>query len=470
MKNQNRQDQPSLKEITALAKRRGFIFPTSEIYGGLANSYDLGPLGVQLFRNLKNAWWDYFITHRSDMYGLDSQIMLHPQTWIASGHVESFTDPLVEDKVTHERFRADHLIRDWIAKQDDPKLNQIDINDLSLEEMGQLIEQNKIKSPHGNELTSPKEFNILFESAIGAVAGEKSKVYLRGETAQGIFSNFKQVLNSTRAKLPFGIGQIGKSFRNEVTKGQFVFRTLEFEQAEIEYFFNPTQTNWQELYQEWKDLMWQFLVDEVGLSKENLRWRQHTDSERSHYSQETYDLDFKFPFGWDEMWGLAYRTDYDLKQHMKYSGQSLEYIDPYTQEKLIPHVIEPALGVNRLLLAVLTDAYQKDEDDRLYLNFKPNLAPYQVAVFPLLKNKPNLVSKAKNVFTELQSQLSTTYDERGNIGKRYRYQDEIGTPFCVTIDFDTLEDSAVTVRQRNTQKQERVELSQLAAHLKKVVQ
>ena len=470
MSDQPDQRQISLKDIVALAKRRGFVYPTSEIYGGLANSYDYGPLGIELMRNIKNSWWQEFITNRPDMQGINSQIMLHPKTWEASGHVTSFTDPLVEDKVTHERFRADHLIEAWIERQDSQEFDQLDVNDLSTQQMATFIEDHDLKSPHGNDITPPKDFNILFETAIGSVAGEKSKVYLRGETAQGIFTNFKQVLNSTRAKLPFGIGQVGKSFRNEVTKGQFIFRTLEFEQAEIEYFFNPAQENWEELFEQWQQAMWQFVTQTLGIKENNLRWRQHTDQERSHYSQETYDLDYKFPFGWDELWGLAYRTDYDLKQHMEFSGESLEYIDPYTHEKIIPHVIEPAVGLNRLLLMVLTDAYQHDEEGRLFLNLEPSLAPYKVAVFPLLKNKPQLVEKAKEVFNQLQSKFSTTYDERGNIGKRYRYQDEIGTPFCVTVDFDTLEDKAVTVRDRNTQDQDRIKIEDLADHLAKMIQ
>ncbi len=462
-------DTPSLNEITALCKRRGFAYQTSEIYGGLANSYDYGPMGVQLLRNIKELWWKKFITDREDMYGLDSQILLHPETWVASGHVTSFTDPLVEDKISHERYRADHLIENWIAKQNTDEFADLDVDGMSTQEMAQFIANHNIISPDGNELSKPKDFNILFETAIGAVAGEKSKVYLRGETAQGIFTNFKQVLNSTRAKLPFGIGQIGTSFRNEITKGQFVFRTLEFEQAEIEYFFNPEEEDWQDLFENWQKQMMDFVSNDLGVNKDNLRWRRHSDSERSHYSQETYDLDYKYPFGWKELWGLAYRTDFDLKQHMGHSQQSLEYIDPYTHKKIVPHVIEPAAGINRLFLMVLTDAYQKDDDGRMYLDLKPSLAPYKVAVFPLLKNKEKLVGKAREVFDQLKTKFNTTFDERGNIGKRYRYQDEIGTPFCITVDFDTLEDNTVTVRDRNTTKQDRVKIDQLEQHLQKMI-
>ncbi|MEA2056248.1 MAG: glycine--tRNA ligase [Patescibacteria group bacterium] len=463
------QNKPSLSEITALCKRRGFVYQTSEIYGGLANSYDYGPMGVQLLRNIKDLWWKTFITDREDMCGIDSQILLNPQTWEASGHITSFTDPLVEDKVNHQRYRADHLIEDWIKKQNNDQFADLDVNDLSIEQMTAFLTEHSIKSPDGNELSKPKNFNILFETAIGVIAGKKSKVYLRGETAQGIFTNFKQVLNSTRAKLPFGIGQIGTSFRNEITKGQFVFRTLEFEQAEIEYFFNPEENNWKELFKNWQNKIFTFVTEELGVNAKNLRWREHTDSERSHYSRQTYDLDYKYPFGWKELWGLAYRTDFDLRQHMEHSHQSLEYIDPYTQKKIVPHVVEPAVGIARIFLMILVDAYKQDDNDRLYLDLAPQLAPYQIAVFPLLKNKKQLVGKAREIFDQLKTKFSTTYDERGNIGKRYCYQDEIGTPFCITVDFDSLEDNAVTVRERNSTKQKRVKISKLEEHLKKMI-
>lgn len=469
---------PSLEAITSLAKRRGFIYQTSEIYGGLANSYDYGPMGTELLRNIKQLWWQTFIHNREDMLGLDSQILLHPETWVASGHVGSFADPMVEDQVTHKRYRADHLIEEAV-KKDQAIVEQIleilgknkqtddwSIEELSTKQMDQLIKNCQIKSPDGNALSEVKDFQLLFETAIGTVAGEKAKVYLRGETAQGIFCNFKQVLDSTRAKLPFGIGNIGKSFRNEITTGQFVFRTLEFEQAEIEYFFNPENSNWQELLKTWQADMWQFVNQTLGVKTENLRWRQHTDQERSFYSQDTYDLDYHFPFGWKELWGVAYRTDYDLKAQMQHSGQSLEYTDPYTGKKFVPHVIEPAVGINRLLLMVLCDAYCFDENNqRTVLKLAPNLAPYKVAVFPLLKNKPELIAKARLVFDQLKKTYHTTWDDRGNIGKRYLYQDEIGTPACVTIDFDTLTDNSVTIRDRDSTKQERIDISKLQSYL-----
>ena len=460
---------PTLENISSLAKRRGFTYPTSEIYGGLASSYDYGPMGALLLKNIKDLWWQEFIINRDDMYGIDSQILLNPETWVASGHVSSFTDPLVEDKTTHLRYRADHLIKNWLKKQTDPELEKIVVSDLSTAEMAQLIEQYNITSPDGNPVTPPKDFNILFETAVGAVTGEKSLVYLRGETAQGIFTNFKQVLNSTRARLPFGIGQIGKSFRNEITSGQFLFRQLEFEQAEIEYFFDPNKNDWQELFKKWQTQMMNFVTQTLGVNSDNLRWRRHSDQERSHYSQETYDLDYQFPFGWDELWGIAYRTDFDLKQHIQHSGESLEYIDPETHEKIIPHVIEPAAGIDRFFLMVLADSYQQDKEGRVYLDLKPKLAPYQAAVFPLLKNKPNLTNKATEIYRQLLKKVHTTYDDRGNIGKRYLYQDEIGTPFCITIDFETLENDTLTVRERNTTQQKRIAVSELVPYLQKMV-
>lgn len=460
---------PSLEEIVSLAKRRGFVFPSSEIYGGLANAYDYGPLGSELLHNIRQLWWREFIQKRRDMVGLDSQIMLHPQTWVASGHVSSFTDPLVEDTVTHKRYRADHLIEAWMEKQVDSSAFPA-VEDMKIDEMAAFLAEHKILSPEGNKISEPKSFNLLFETAIGSVAGEKATVYLRGETAQGIFTNFKNILDSTRVQLPFGVGQMGKSFRNEITTGQFVFRTIEFEQAEIEYFFNPNQTNWEQLMTEWKDAMWQFVSGTLGVNEDNLRWRQHTDKERSHYSKDTYDLDYNFSFGWKELWGVAYRTDYDLKAHMDHSGESLEYTDPHTQERFVPHVIEPAVGLNRIFLMILTDAYWRDEaKNRTVLRLSPAVAPFKVAVFPLVKNKPDLVSKAQEVFGQVASRYRTAWDDRGNIGKRYLYQDEIGTPFCVTVDYQTLEDQTVTVRQRDTAEQERVNLAELETYLQNVL-
>ncbi len=456
----------SLETIVALAKRRGFVFPTSSIYGGLANSYDYGPVGVELLRNIRQAWWQSFITNREDMVGIDSQIILHPDTWVASGHVGSFSDPLVEDLVTHKRYRADHLIEEWAKLGQNSQSLTKAIEDLSLDELTAFIEQHRVLSPDGNPVSAPKAFNLLFETAIGAVSGEKSKTYLRGETAQGIFTNFKNILDSSRVQLPFGVGQLGKSFRNEVTTGQFVFRTLEFEQGEIEYFFNPQQSEWRQLMDEWKRQLWSFVTYQLGINPDHLRWRKHSPAERSHYSLETYDLEYQYSFGWKELWGLAYRTDFDLKQQMTHSGKSLEYVDSQTGDKFIPHVIEPAVGINRIFLMILTDAYSFDaSNQRVVLKITPQLAPYKVAVFPLLKNKPELVAAAREIYQHLRSKYPVAWDERGNIGKRYLAQDEIGTPYCVTIDFQTLEDDSVTVRHRDTTQQERVPYNKLIEFL-----
>lgn len=460
----------SLDTIVALCKRRGFVYQTSEIYGGLANSYDYGPLGASLLRNIKNSWWKFFIDQRPDMVGLDSTIIQHPETWVASGHVASFSDPLVEDTVTHKRYRADHLIEDWLETQSDEELTKTIVEDFDLAQFNAFIKEHGITSPDGNPVTEAKSFNLLFETAIGSVSDEKSKVYLRGETAQGIFANFKQILDSSRVKLPFGVGQIGKSFRNEITTGQFVFRTLEFEQAEIEYFFNPQETDWKQLLADWKTAMWQYITESLQISEENLRWRQHTDQERSFYSKDTYDLEYKYPFGFKELWGLAYRTDYDLKQHAKHSGKDLSYRDPYTNEVFVPHVIEPALGISRVLMMVLCEAYWFDEaNNRTVLKLAPSIAPYQVAVFPLLRNKPELTTKAEALYQQLLKNYRVSYDDRGNIGKRYLYQDEIGTPFCITVDFDTLENDKVTIRHRDTTEQDTVSLDKLEEYLASVL-
>lgn len=457
--------QTTLDQITSLCKRRGFVFPTSEIYGGLANSYDYGPLGSQLLKNIKDLWWQKFVEKREDMIGLDSSIIQHPKTWEASGHVDSFTDPLVEDKVTHERFRADHLIEEFLEKN--PGTESKNPEEMTTAEMAEFIEKHKILSPKGNPITPPKDFNILFETAIGSVAGEKSKAYLRGETAQGIFSNFKQILDSTRVKLPFGVGQMGKSFRNEITTGQFVFRTFEFEQAEIEYFFNPETSNWQEIFESWKESMLEFITKDLGVNSKNLRWRRHSDKERSHYSVDTFDLEYKFPFGWKELWGIAYRGNYDLTQHQKFSGKSLEYRDPHTGEVFLPHVIEPALGIGRVFLMLMSEGYFEDKDNnRTVLKLKPSIAPNNVAIFPLVKNKPELVATARMIYNDLSVHFKTVWDDRGNIGKRYLYQDEIGTPFCVTVDYETLDNNTVTVRHRDTAKQERVSITYLEKNIR----
>ena len=455
---------PTLNDIVSLCKRRGFVYPTSDIYGGLVSSYDYGPLGTELMRNIKNLWWDYIVTKRADMVGIDSQIILSPKTWEASGHVANFNEPLVTDLKNNKRYRLDHLVESFIKNSTDEKIKKVIVEELSFDELCDFAKKHNVKSPDNNPISAPQKFNSLFESKIGVLDESSSKVYLRGETAQGIFTNFKNILDSTRVKLPFGVAQIGKSFRNEITTGQFVFRTLEFEQGEIEYFFDPKKSNWEELFKSWQNTMWNFVTKELGVKESNLKWRRHTDKERSHYSKDTYDLDYKFPFGFKELWGIAYRTDYDLKAQMDYSKADLTYRDTETNEVLVPHVIEPAVGINRLFLMVMCDAYTV-ENGRTYLNLSAKLAPYKVAVFPLVKNKPAIMDKAKEVFDMLKNDFNCYFDDRGNIGKRYMYQDEIGTPFCVTIDYETLEniEQTVTVRDRDSMVQERVKISDLKA-------
>jgi glycyl-tRNA synthetase len=452
-------DTQTMDKIVALAKRRGFFYPGSDLYGGLANTYDYGPMGAELLRNIKNLWWDSFITKRADMVGLDASIVSHHRIWEASGHVATFADAMVDCKNCRTRLRADHVIEDATGKN---------VEGLPLEELDRIIEENNITCPNcgKHEWTKVRKFNLLFPIQLGLVEGEGGSAYLRGETAQGMFVNFQNVLNSTRVKLPFGIGQIGKSFRNEITPGNSIFRTIEFEQGEIEYFFDEKKTDWETLFTSWKESMWEFVTKKLDVKEENLRWRAHTDKERSFYSKKTEDLEYKFPFGFKELWGLAYRTNYDLSQHQEFSKKDLTVTDPQTSEKTLPHVIEPAVGINRLMLTVLADAYT-EEENRTVLKLSPRLAPVKAAVFPLLSNKPELTAKAREVFEMVQDAISgkIQWDDRGNIGKRYLAQDEIGTPYCITIDFQTLEDNAVTVRDRDTAAQERVEIINLASYL-----
>jgi glycyl-tRNA synthetase len=459
-------DQSLTDKIVALCKRRGFVYPSSEIYGGLANSYDYGPMGAALLRNIRNLWWKNFIQKRSDMVGLDSSIILHPMVWKASGHVDTFTDALIDCKTCQLRTRADHLIEDYFEKKKQP----IKVEGKTEAEMDQIVQENKILCPNCGSFTwtGIRKFNLLFETNIGIVPESESKAYLRGETAQGIFVSFKNIVDSTRVKFPFGVGQIGKSFRNEITKGNFIFRTLEFEQAEIEYFFNPKKTEWEPLFEDWKKAMWTFVTEHMGIRKENLRWREHDDEERSFYSKRTEDLEYHFPWGFKELWGLAYRTDYDLSQHQKFSGKDLTVQDSETNEKFLPHVIEPAVGVTRLFFMLLLDSYvEEGEGDaaRSFLKLPKELAPYRVAVFPLVANKPQLVEKAQEIFSALSDNYAVNWDDRGNIGKRYRAQDEIGTPYCVTVDYQTLEDGTVTVRDRDTMKQDRVKIEELTTFI-----
>jgi glycyl-tRNA synthetase len=449
----------SLLDVVSLAKRRGFFFPGSDIYGGLANTWDYGPLGAELKKNIKDLWWKTFVTDRPDMVGLDSSVILSSKVWEASGHVASFADAMVDCKTCHSRTRADHLIEDAL---------KIKVEGKSLAELSQIIKDNKIKCPTcgGLDLTEARSFNLLFPVHLGILAETADLAYLRGETAQGIFINFKNITDSTRVKLPFGVGQMGKSFRNEITKGQATFRTVEFEQGEIEYFFNPEDSKWEELFESWLSRMQSFVKDTLGIKSENLRTREHDDEERSFYSKKTVDLEYNYPFGFKELWGLAYRTDYDLNQHQKFSGKDLSYTDPFTGKKFVPHVIEPAVGIDRLVLMVLCDSYWNDEEHkRVVLKLKPSLAPYTAAVFPLLRNNDELVTKAQSVFDLLKPTFRVAWDDRGNIGKRYFYQDEMGTPFCVTVDHQTLEDGTVTVRDRDTTVQERVAIDKLNEYI-----
>jgi glycyl-tRNA synthetase len=494
-----------MDKIVALAKRRGFIYPGSELYGGLANTYDYGPTGTELLRNIKNLWWKKFVVDRDDIVGIDASIISHHRVWEASGHTANFADALLDCKHCKNRIRADHLIEEWLEKNS-PKINPeqtvkainqeemkkaIELKKVegwSNEKMEEMIQTFKIKCPKCGSFdwTPVRRFNQLFDVQLGLIEGEEGSGYLRGETAQGMFINFKNVVESTRVRLPFGIAQQGKSFRNEITPGNFIHRTIEFEQGEIEYFFDPDKNFWEQLFDEWKSAIWKFVTLDLGIKEENLRWRIHTDEERSFYSKRTEDLEYKFPFGYKELWGLAYRTDYDLKQHMQYSGKDLSIADPYTGKKIIPHTIEPAVGMNRLLLMALCDAYSVDpstasnaaapssnlanagsgQSGRVVLKLNPLIAPYKVAVFPLLSNKEDLVKKAREIFESLHSEFVTVWDDRGNIGKRYLYQDEIGTPWCITVDFQSLEDKTVTIRDRDTTKQVRVAIIDLKRYFK----
>lgn len=457
----------SLEEIISLAKRRGFVYPGSEIYGGLANTYDYGPLGVELLRNIKNLWWEEFVLGRDSIIGLDSNILMSPKVWESSGHTASFADTLVDCRNCKLRIRADHLIEEYFEGKGEEKK----VEGLSRKELSEIIRKEKIKCPGCKEYdwTSVRKFNTLFETKIGIIPGKKSTAYLRGEIAQGMFVNFKNVLDSMSPKLPFGLAQSGSAFRNEITLGKFIFRTLQFNLSEFEYFFDPEKQKWQELFDYWKKEMWDWTAKTLGIDEKNLRWRPHTEEERSHYSLKTEDIEYKFPFGFKELYGLAYRTDFDLKNHMEKSGVDLRYTDPETQKKFIPHVVEPTFGMDRTFMVLLIDSYKEEDGDkkRIYLDIPPILAPYKAAVFPLLSNKQELVKKAKEISKDLRKTLKTNiaFDDRGNIGKRYFAQDEIGTPWCITVDFDTLKDKKVTVRDRNTTKQERVSVDKLTEYL-----
>jgi glycyl-tRNA synthetase len=441
----------SLDDIVSLAKRRGFVFQASEIYGGLAGFYDYGPLGVELLNNLKREWWDAMVHEHDNIYGVDGAIIQNPKLWEASGHVAGFTDPLVEDTITHKRYRADHVAG-------------IDSNDIA-----QLTEilKNK-KSPDGNPLGPVRTFNMMMKTYLGPTEDNESIAYLRPETAGAIFINYENVRETMRAKLPFGIAQIGKAFRNEISPRDFIFRVRELEQMEMQYFIKPADQ--EKSYEDWRQFAWKFCVERLGIVEDHLQWHEHDQKERAHYAKAAHDIYFKFPQGFKELWGTHNRTDFDLGNHQRVSGKELTYFDEETKERFIPYVIESSVGVGRMLLAVLVDAYHEEEvngETRVVLKLKPSLAPYKVAVSPLLKNKPELVEKAGEVYAMLKKEFGNVmWDDNGNIGKRYRRQDEIGTPYCITVDFQTLEDNTVTVRDRDTTEQDRIKINEVADKLK----
>jgi len=453
----------SLETLVALAKRRGFIFQGSEIYGGLAGTWDYGPYGVLLKNNLKNLWWSHFVTERENMYGLDTAILMNPRIWEASGHTGAgFADPLVEDLKTNKRYRADHLLED--AGIDNAA-------ELTIEQMDAKIKEMKLKSPDGNELSEARKFNMMFSTQAGPIDDTSAKVYLRPETAQGMFVNFKNVVDSVHPKLPFGLAQIGKNFRNEITPRDFIFRVRELEIMEYEYFIDPEEweSTFDDLQQRSRD--W---FKRIGLDLADIHELDVPTADRAHYSKKSVDFEYKFPIGIKEIGAVAYRTDFDLKNHTENSGQDLSYLDSATGKKFIPHVIEPTFGLDRHVLAVLTAGYREEKvgesDTRVVLGLKPELAPVKIAVSPLLRNKPELVEKAREVFATLKKKYGAVmFDDNGNIGKRYRRQDEIGTPLCVVIDFDTLEDHAVTVRHRDTMEQSRIKIAELQDKIDKLL-
>ncbi len=452
----------TMEKIVALAKSRGFVYPGSDIYGGLANTWDYGNLGVELKNNVKKAWWQKFVMENQYNVGVDCAILMNPQTWVASGHLGGFADPLMDCKECHERFRADKIIEDYANEKGITLESGLD--GWSQEEMKQFIDQNHIGCPTcgKHNFTDIRQFNLMFKTFQGVTEDAKNTVYLRPETAQGIFVNFKNVQRTSRKKIPFGIGQIGKSFRNEITPGNFTFRTREFEQMELEFFCEPdTDLEW---FDYWKSFCINWLKT-LGITDEEMRVRDHDAEELSFYSKATTDIEFRFPFGWGELWGIADRTDYDLSQHQNTSGQDLTYFDDEKKEKYIPYVIEPSLGADRVVLAFLCAAYDEEEigegDVRTVLRFHPALAPVKIAVFPLSKK---LGEGAEKVFGELSKKYNCEFDDRGNIGKRYRRQDEIGTPFCITYDFESETDESVTVRHRDSMEQERIKIADLKAY------
>lgn len=452
-----------MEKIVSLCKQRGFVFPGSEIYGGLANTWDLGPLGVELKNNVLSAWWNFFVRSRKNIVGIDASILMNPKVWEASGHVENFNDAQIDCKDCKKRFRADHLIED--------ALDGINVEGKTLEELEKLVKENHIKCPNckSENFTEIRRFNLLFQTNIGPTSQNSAPVYLRGEIAQSMFVNFKNVLNSTRKKLPFGIASAGKAFRNEITPGNFIFRTLEFDLMEFEYFIY--EKDWEQSFDYWLKEMHKWL-DLVGIKKENTRVREHDENELSHYSKRTVDIEYNTPFGWKELYGLAYRTNFDLKNHQESSKQDMTYLNTDTNEKIIPHVIEPTFGLSRTLLMILFSAYDEEiiedvngnKNTRVVLRLNPKIAPYKLAILPLMK-KEVLLKKADEVFDLLKDKFTADFDITGSIGKRYRRQDEIGTPFSITIDFDSIENNTVTVRDRDTMKQDLVKIEDLEEYL-----
>ena len=445
-----------MNKIISLCKRRGFVYPSSEIYGGFAAVYDFGPYGTEIANAIKRIWWRAMVQMRDDIVGLDSSIFMHPKIWEASGHVSGFSDPLSECKNCHARLRVDHLLESVDVFADE-KMSEEEINKIFSEN------KEKIKCPTCGEsdFTEAKSFNLLVKSNLGNFTGDwdKEPSYLRGETCQGIYVNYKNILDSMRVKVPFGIAQIGKAFRNEITARQFIFRTREFEQMEMQYFVHPDKE--MEEYEKLREARWQFYL-ELGFKEENIQWHKHENL--VFYAKEAYDIEYNYPFGFKELEGIHARGDHDLGQHQKFSGKDLSYTDPKTGEKYVPHIIESSVGVGRTLLAVLTEAYTEEEVEdgtRVVMKFPLKIAPVKIAVFPLLKNKPELVEKAREIFDSLKNGYMCEFDDSGNIGKRYRRQDEIGTPFCLTVDFDSLEDGTVTIRERDTMNQERVKIEEL---------
>jgi len=448
-------------EIVSHVRNTGFVFQGSEIYGGLANTWDFGPLGINLKNNIKNLWWDAFIKKNPYNVGIESAILMNPKVWEASGHLKTFNDPLMDCKNCKTRHRADKLVEDFSQ-------GKVNGGAMSVEELQTYIEEHKIPCPNcgKHDFTPIRQFNLMFKTFQGVVEESSNVVYMRPETAQGIFVNFKNVQRTMRKKVPFGIGQIGKSFRNEITPGQFIFRTREFEQMELQFFVKPEDAH--KWYEFWKQFAMDFLIN-LGLSPENLRFRDHDADELSHYSEETADIEYKFPWGFDEIWGIANRTDYDLTQHQNHSKQNMEYMDPHTNEKYIPYVVEPSVGVERLMLAFMCEAYEVealDKGSRTVMKFDPKVAPIKAAVLPLSKK---LNEKSIEIWEKLNEEFETDYDESGSIGRRYRRQDEVGTPYCLTVDFDTLEDNQITIRFRDTMEQKRVTVEEAIEIIKKTL-